>query len=1210
MFKFRKLMRLAGLLVLAVPCVRADYTAVVNPASILVTNYQGWGSSLCWWANVVGGYSNRQEYCTLAFSDLKLNIVRYNIGGGENPSLTNTITNYRAIMQGFEPTNGVWNWNADQNQRWVLRQALAEGANLVDAFANSPPWWMTISGSVTGNTNTTGSQNDNLQTNYEAAFAAYLATVVSNLTVLDGDHFNYCTPMNEPVGTDWLFDNGKQEGCDIDPGQQARLVNDLRAQLNVQSPSTGIDAAEDFSESDSFSDLNSYTNGAFPYVSLVSTHTYSANDAGPLGNVAVSSRKPLWVSEYGDGDATGLIMAQRIHDDITGMGASAWVYWQVVDNAGGWGFLYNPLVAPTNSSFTTNYTINQKFYVMGQFSEFVSRGCNIISVNDSYTLAAFNPTNSTLVLVMANTNTSGFDVTYNLGAFTSLPAQVAVYQTAGALGEDITSLPSLPVLAGEFTAAIPAQSVTTFVLSNVSLAPVILAQSAGSAPTNYLDLYVGANASLSVSAAGSAPLGYQWFANGAALGGATNAVFLPSAAAQGTNFYQCIVTNFAGAATSSVWAISVLAPPAAPYPLALLALHPSGYWRLDETPNNGSGNQGVVCHDYVGGNNGVYSNAVLAQAGYNPSTDPAEKAALFGSYLSTNSAASQIGNNDFSGPPGGDAEFSIVAWVKASAQTNDSGIVAKGYGSGGEQFVLDTGSDSVATHGFRFFVRNAFGVTSVAAATNMPDGNWHHLAGICDESNGMVHLYVDGVDRADGSMWPGMALLETSGGDAPGDPAISIGSRSGSMTAPSLNNQFDGTIDDVAVFPSALTAAQMETLYAAPPSITSQLPLPYTNLFTLYAGANPSFMVSVSGAAPAYQWFTNGVPVLAATNPVLTLNNVQTGFLTNDCVIQNVGGAVTSMVWTASITTATNDYPLTLMSLNPVAYWRLNEFGGAALANDYAGGASAVYGASTTSGLPGVPSAGFANEVSVAMEHNASTVGAGCLTNGGLILNTNSVTFLCWVFPFTNQFNPSGLLFCRSGGAVAGDQIGGAEALDYTWSNNSQTYDYGSGLLVPTNTWSLVALAVTPSNAVLYVANTNGLVSATNSVANPVQSFFDGIAIGADPQSTSRIFNGKMDEAAILNYAISAAQLGQLYAAATNATLPPNANPTNILVAIVNNQLKLGWPADHIGWQLQVQTNSLTGTNWVNVNGSTSTNQFTIPINPANPSVFYRLVYP
>jgi hypothetical protein len=62
-----------------------------------------------------------------------------------------------------------------------------------------------------------------------------------------------------------------------------------------------------------------------------------------------------------------------------------------------------------------------------------------------------------------------------------------------------------------------------------------------------------------------------------------------------------------------------------------------------------------------------------------------------------------------------------------------------------------------------------------------------------------------------------------------------------------------------------------------------------------------------------------------------------------------------------------------------------------------------------------------------------------------------------------------------------------------------------------------------------------------------------------------------------------------------------------------NGQMQLSWPQDHAGWQLQIQTNSATvglGTNWVNVPGSTATNQIFIPINPNNGSVFLRLAYP
>jgi len=57
----------------------------------------------------------------------------------------------------------------------------------------------------------------------------------------------------------------------------------------------------------------------------------------------------------------------------------------------------------------------------------------------------------------------------------------------------------------------------------------------------------------------------------------------------------------------------------------------------------------------------------------------------------------------------------------------------------------------------------------------------------------------------------------------------------------------------------------------------------------------------------------------------------------------------------------------------------------------------------------------------------------------------------------------------------------------------------------------------------------------------------------------------------------------------------------------------VSWPADQIGWMLQVQTNapgSGFSTNWVNVPDSDQTNQFTIPYDPTQGSLFLRLVHP
>jgi fibronectin-binding autotransporter adhesin len=74
-----------------------------------------------------------------------------------------------------------------------------------------------------------------------------------------------------------------------------------------------------------------------------------------------------------------------------------------------------------------------------------------------------------------------------------------------------------------------------------------------------------------------------------------------------------------------------------------------------------------------------------------------------------------------------------------------------------------------------------------------------------------------------------------------------------------------------------------------------------------------------------------------------------------------------------------------------------------------------------------------------------------------------------------------------------------------------------------------------------------------------------------------------------------------------------NTTRTNIVAIVSGNQLHLSWPADHTGWQLQVQTNSLnTGlsSNWFTLPGSTTVNSTNITINPANGAVFFRLYYP
>jgi len=89
---------------------------------------------------------------------------------------------------------------------------------------------------------------------------------------------------------------------------------------------------------------------------------------------------------------------------------------------------------------------------------------------------------------------------------------------------------------------------------------------------------------------------------------------------------------------------------------------------------------------------------------------------------------------------------------------------------------------------------------------------------------------------------------------------------------------------------------------------------------------------------------------------------------------------------------------------------------------------------------------------------------------------------------------------------------------------------------------------------------------------------------------------------------------GELYALVTNTSANGTGGivyklvaPVRLAVQVSGSQLNISWP--DTGWRLERQTNGL-GTNWVTVSGSAATNRITVPIDPLNASVFYRLAMP
>ena len=118
------------------------YTAIVDPGTQYQT-LEGWGITLSWWANQVGGWSDpaRSQLVDQLFAappnGLGLTYVRYNIGGGDCPTCKSLSVG--TAVPGYEPTAGTYDWTVDGNQRWVAQRAYQDGAVYFEAQSNSPP---------------------------------------------------------------------------------------------------------------------------------------------------------------------------------------------------------------------------------------------------------------------------------------------------------------------------------------------------------------------------------------------------------------------------------------------------------------------------------------------------------------------------------------------------------------------------------------------------------------------------------------------------------------------------------------------------------------------------------------------------------------------------------------------------------------------------------------------------------------------------------------------------------------------------------------------------------------------------------------------------------------------------------------------------------------------------------------------------------------
>lgn len=330
---------------------------------------------------------------------------------------------------------------------------------------------------------------------------------------------------------------------------------------------------------------------------------------------------------------------------------------------------------------------------------------------------------------------------------------------------------------------------------------------------------------------------------------------------------------------------------------------------------------------------------------------------------------------------------------------------------------------------------------------------------------------------------------------------------------------------------------------------------------TVFAGGRAVFRASVAGAGPfGYQWQKNGANMSDGGNisgsltSTLVISNVSVPDQASyNVVVSNSTGTISSTVAALTVTTPiSGSYAEKIFTNHPFAYWRLNETGDPSTnflsASDYAGGFTGSYQSNAQNGFNGVvgpqPGAGYPGFESgnsamlVASGIQAANVNSNTphswVIAPPLQLATNTATFVAWIYP-TAAAEPgsAGIIWSRNGGDTGGLDYQNGNHLGYTWNNQGSTFNFGTGPIVPSNIWSLVAAVITPSNAILYCYNTNGQFSATNNFTNAPQAFNGFTFIGDDPSSASlpagRSFVGAIDEPAVFNFALSGTQINDLF---------------------------------------------------------------------------------
>ena len=625
-------------------------------------------------------------------------------------------------------------------------------------------------------------------------------------------------------------------------------------------------------------------------------------------------------------------------------------------------------------------------------------------------------------------------------------------------------------------------------------------------PTNQ-SASVGGTAIFSVGVTGTLPLTYQWLfegTNNIAITTDPSLVLTNVQPGQAGN-YQVVVTNIAGAATSSVAVLTVsLCTPGAPGLVAWYAAEGNTY-------------------DSAGTNHGMASNSVAYAAGV------VGQGFHFngGSYVRIPSNPSLILSN----------AFTVELWYKAEANGVNGGLIAR---RNSESNPLNFGISTVPSVQIDAYFNDP-GVTGNTDAGGSvfeisrytpapPVGAFHHLAVVYEQvAVNLVETrtYLDG-QLVRSRSFPGEL------GRAANSAPITIGA---SIEYPGYE-YFQGVIDEVGLYNRALSSSEILALFNSASHGQCIPPIIYTQPTnqTVVTGNSAAFAVVATGSLPlAYRWSFNGTNLAGATTSALVLGNVQTNQAGNYAVqISNSIGLTNSAV--ASLTVLPPPPCLTTPP-NLVSWWRAEGNG----ADEVSGNHGAL-----SNGV------GFAQ----------GRTGQGFVFNGsgsvGQIgnppnLQLQNLTIETWL---RRSSSTTTSLNSNSVGYVFGYDNGGYAL--YLAPDGTPTFgktgsgSVAAGVTIPDTNLHHVAVTKSGSAVGFYL----------DGVAYPAPAYNPGFTFGGTAfiggLGTNFTLLGGVDELAVYSRALSAAEIQGLYNAALSGKCPASNYPPFLVTQPANQTVLVG----------------------------------------------------